>query len=240
MGMPVVVEIVDKDVSESCINEVFDYFTAVDERFSTYKNTSEITLFNEGKITEADFSNEMKTVFKLSEETKNLTNGYFDIYFNGKYDPSGLVKGWAIHNATNILRKNGFKNFYVEIGGDIEVEGYNNDGEKWSIGVRNPFKREEIVKVVYLTGKGIATSGTAVRGLHVYNPKANMPATEILSLTVIGENIYEADRFATAAFAMGEKGIEFIESLSGFEGYMIDHKGIATYTSGFNEYTYAK
>jgi thiamine biosynthesis lipoprotein len=65
------------------------------------------------------------------------------------------------------------------------------------------------------------------------------PAEEIVSLTVIGPNIYEADRFATAAFAMGEKGILFIEDLAGFEGYMINHEGLATFTSGFKEYTYA-
>jgi thiamine biosynthesis lipoprotein len=60
--------------------------------------------------------------------------------------------------------------------------------------------------------------------------------TDVLSLTVIGPNIYEADRFATAAFAMGEEGIRFIERLEGFEGYMIDRRGQATFTSGFTRY----
>lgn len=239
MGMPVVIEIIDATVSQESLDEVFDYFTLIDERFSTYKTTSEVTLWNEGKITSEQLSDDMKKVLQLSLETKEQTNGFFDIFFNGKCDPSGLVKGWAIHNAADILRKNGFKNFYVEIGGDIEIEGRNDKEEKWSIGIRNPFNREEIIKVVYLSGQGIATSGTAIRGLHIYNPKMKKQAEEILSLTVIGPNIYEADRFATAAFAMGEKGIRFIEDLPGFEGYMINHEGLATYTSGFKKYTYA-
>jgi thiamine biosynthesis lipoprotein len=239
MGMPVVVEIIDAMVSPKSLDEVFDYFTSIDERFSTYKTTSEITLWNEGKITDAQLSDEMKKVLDLSLETKEQTNEFFDIFFNGKCDPSGLVKGWAIHNAADILRKNGFKNFYVEIGGDIEIEGRNDKEGKWSIGIRNPFNREEIIKVVYLSGQGIATSGTAIRGSHIYNPKMKKPAEEIVSLTVIGPNIYEADRFATAAFAMGEKGILFIEDLPEFEGYMINHEGLATYTSGFEKYTYA-
>lgn len=240
MGMPVVVEIIDATVSQKSFDEVFEYFTLIDERFSTYKTTSEITLWNEGKIIDAELSDDMKKVLELSLETKEQTDGFFDIFFNSKCDPSGLVKGWAIHNAANILRKNGFKNFYVEIGGDIEIEGKNDKGEKWSIGIRNPFNREEIIKVVHLSlGQGIATSGTAIRGSHIYNPKMKKQATEIVSLTVIGPNIYEADRFATAAFAMGEKGILFIEGLPGFEGYMINHEGLATYTNGFKEYTYA-
>jgi len=48
--------------------------------------------------------------------------------------------------------------------------------------------------------------------------------------------VFEADRFATAAFAMGRKGIQFIEELPGFEGYMIDAQARATYTSGFERY----
>ena len=62
--------------------------------------------------------------------------------------------------------------------------------------------------------------------------------TDVVSLSVIGPNIYEADRFATAAFAMGQEGIRFIERLEGFEGYMIDRHGQATFTSGFTRYVY--
>ena len=68
------------------------------------------------------------------------------------------------------------------------------------------------------------------------NPKTKVAAAEIASISVIGPNVYEADRFATAAFAMGEKGIEFIEGLKGFEGYMIKNNQIAVMTSGFKKY----
>ena len=156
----------------------------------------------------------------------------------GKIDPSGLVKGWAIQKASNILTEKGFKNFYVEAGGDIQVQGNNADNKPWNVGIKNPFNQKEIVKVVYLHNQGMATSGTYIRGQHIYNPfKANELLNNIVSLTVIGPNVYEADRFATAAFAMGKEGINFIESLKGFEGYMINKEGLATMTSGFDKYT---
>ena len=44
----------------------------------------------------------------------------------------------------------------------------------------------------------------------------------------------EFDRFATAAFAMGQGAIGFIEETHGLEGYAIDRNGVATMTSGFN------
>ena len=46
----------------------------------------------------------------------------------------------------------------------------------------------------------------------------------------------EADRFATAAFAMGRDGICFIEQTPGLEGYVVDGNGRATLTSGFGAY----
>ncbi len=240
MGTPIIVEIHDDESKPELFEEVFDYFRYVDKKFSTYKDDSEITAINKKEITENNFSDDMKLVFKLSEETKKITNGYFDILTpNGSYDPSGLVKGWSIFNASQILKNKGIKNFYVEAGGDIQVSGKNNKNEKWCIGIQNPFnKKREVVKKVYLDDNGIATSGNYVRGQHIYNPKNKTDKLdEIVSFTVIGPNIFEADRLATATYAMGKEGIFFIENLNDFEGYMIDKNGIATMTTGFNKYT---
>lgn len=240
MGTPVIIEINDKEAKEEYFIEVFNYFRYVDQKFSTYKEDSEITAINKNKIKLSEMSEDMKTIFELGEETKKLTNGYFDIITpSGSYDTSGMVKGWSIYNASKILKKNGVKNFTVEAGGDIETSGKNKEGGKWCIGIQNPFsKKREVVKKVYLNDNGIATSGNYVRGRHIYNPKdKDDNLADIVSLTVIGPNILEADKFATAAYAMGKNGIFFIEKLAGFEGYAIDKNGLATMTTGFENYT---
>lgn len=237
MGMPVSVEIVDAAACEEDFDDVYDYFSQVDERFSTYKPNSEISRINRGEIQTVDFSAEMREVFELSELTKQQTNGYFDIRNAEIIDPSGLVKGWAIHNAAKLLAARGFRHFYVDAGGDVQVSGKNEQGMPWQVGIRSPFNQQEIVKAVQLDSQGIATSGTYVRGDHIYNPNDKTGIDDqVASLTVIGPNVYEADRFATAAFAMGAEGINFIESVPGLEGYSIDHHGIATYTSGFETF----
>ncbi len=181
----------------------------------------------------------MKEIFNLAEKTKKDTNGYFDILTpKNIFDTSGIVKGWAIWKASELLKKEGSNNFYIDAGGDIQACGRNTNNEPWKIGIRNPFKGEDVIKVLSLENKGVATSGTYVRGQHIYNPKDKKEKIEdIVSLTVIGPNIYEADRFATAAFAMGHDGIFFIENLPSFEGYMISKDGIATMTNGFEKYT---
>ena len=250
MGMPVQLEIVDPALQED-YDAIFDYFTSIDDRFSTYKDDSEISKINRAELTEAEYSVEMKEVLQLSEETKLATDGYFDIHTPaGIIDPSGLVKGWAIQNAADMLHAKGFTNFYVDIGGDIQTGGKNAEGKDWSIGIRNPLNvsdREEVVKVIYPRGKGIATSGSYLRGAHIYNPQQGQQSEgktdAFVSLTVIGPNVYEADRFATPAFAMGTPGMHFLASLAArgfgdFEAYAIDAKGMALFTPGFELYTY--
>lgn len=238
--MPITVELVDARVAAKDIDDVFSYFRQVEENFSVFKETSEISRINRGEISEADYSEEMKEIFEKSEQTKRETNGYFDINIEGKYNPSGLVKGWAIYRAAQLVKARGFKNFYINAGGDIQAYGGNSQGQPWSVGVKNPFHQEQIVKIIYLSigGLGVATSGTYIRGQHIRNPHDSaVPITDIVSLTVIGPDVYEADRYATAAFAMGKSGIGFIEQLDGFEGYVIDKDGLATMTTGFEKYT---
>ena len=179
----------------------------------------------------------MKLVLDLCEQTNQLTNGYFDIKHQGQLDPSGLVKGWAINNASHLLLDKGHRNFYIEAGGDIQANGTNTDGDAWAVGIRNPFNTQEIIKAIKLVDGGIATSGTYIRGQHIYDPRNSGQAiNSVKSLTVIGSSVYEADRYATAAFAMGLEGIGFIEQTPGLEGYMVDANQVATLTTGFERY----
>lgn len=238
MGMPITVTIVDKNASQQDLHAVFLFFQDIDNKFSTYKKDSEISQFNRKEISEKKLSYDMQEIFALSEQTKKETNGFFDIRKkDGTIDPSGLVKGWAIEKAAQLVSKRGFTNFYIDAGGDIQTKGCNKNNKPWVVGIRNPFNRNEIVKVIQLHGNAIATSGTYIRGQHVYNPhKRNSDLKKIISVTVVGPNIYEADRFATAAFAMQEQGIYFLERQKDLEGYMINKEGIATFTSGFGQY----
>ncbi len=235
MGMPVTVRIVGRAPRRS-FEAVFDLFAAVDTQYSTYKPGSEVSRVNAGLAGDA-WSEALRAVLALCEQTKQQTQGYFDVWHDGRLDPSGLVKGWAIQRASELLRRRGHEDFYIDAGGDIQTSGHNAAGEPWRVGVRNPFSRDEIVKVLYLSGEGVATSGASIRGDHIYNPLTPGTAPRALaSITVVGPNIYEADRFATAAYAMGQRGAAFVDALDGLEAYAIDRHGMATLTSGLARY----
>jgi thiamine biosynthesis lipoprotein len=237
MGMPITVEIVDGD-SSSLVDEVFAYFATVEKRFSIFKPDSEISALNQGRVAVADLSADMQDVLAIAARTKLETHGYFEIRrADGILDPSGIVKGWAIRNAANLVLSFGINNFFVDAGGDIQTSGRNADGGDWKVGIRNPFNEREIIKAVLPKGRGVATSGSYARGQHIYDPhRLGQQIEDIVSLTVIGDDVLEADRFATAAFAMGRAGIYFIEEMPSLEGYVVGTGGVATQTSGFGAY----
>jgi thiamine biosynthesis lipoprotein len=238
MGMPITIDVVGA-TDEGLLARAFEYFDAVDRRFSTYRPDSEIAAINEGRIAPGDCSAEMAEVLALAETTRWETRGFFDVRCqDGSLDPSGIVKGWAIRNVARLLSAAGAENFFVDAGGDIQPSGRNAAGDEWRAGIRNPFVADQIVKTICPRGQGVATSGSYVRGRHIYDPHdPENRLDEVVSLTVIGPDVLEADRFATAAFAMGREGIQFIESQPGLEGYAIDAHGIATMTSGFTALT---
>ena len=237
MGMPVTVEIAGR-AHDALFEAVFAHFAAVDARFSLYRPGSEICAINAGRVALSEASEAMREVLAIAERTKLETGGFFDVRrADGGLDPSGIVKGWAIRDAAAMLRAAGAMDFYVDAGGDIQASGKAPGGADWRAGIRNPFNAREIVKAVTLGDGAIATSGTYARGAHIYDPhRQSHDIGGVVSLSVLARDILEADRFATAAFAMGAKGIYFIEARPGLEGYAVDAHGVATQTTGFGAY----
>lgn len=235
MGMPIVLMSPDESVTSESIEEVFSFFAYVDKTYSPFIESSIVSRISRGEIGEPEYSDELSEIMAIAKRTKRATGGYFDVWHKGIFDPSGIVKGWAIAKAAEILGKY-TRNFYIEAGGDIQVGGLNDAGGPWQIGIRNPFERHQNIKVVALKNSAIATSGTAIRGQHIYDPIDNKKLDDIASISVIAPNIIDADRMATAAFAMGAKGIYFIEQLDGYEACAVMHDKTTITTTGWNQY----
>lgn len=239
MGMPITLDL--PGAGASALEPVFELFRAVDRQFSPFRPDSEVTALNEGRLEANAVSPALREVLALGETTRRQTEGHFDVVSpEGVLDPSGIVKGWAIARAAQAIRAAGHADFLIEAGGDIQAGGVNGEGQSWRVGIRNPFQPDQIVQVIKPGGRGVATSGSYVRGAHIWNPldpKADL--SRVVSLTVIGPDALEADRFATAAFAMGEAGIGFIDLYPGLEGFMIDCDGMSTQTRGFAALTEA-
>jgi len=172
---------------EAGLAEVTDYVKVVDQEFSTYKPDSQVSKIRRGELKIEDASAQMQEVWHLCEVARDLTDGSFDPWVvKGGYDPSGYVKGWAADKCVAILKAHGAENIQVNAAGDLSLAGGFENGKPWSIGVRSPENRFEVVKVFEIFDGAIATSGTYEIGAHIKDPHTGLIAIGARSATVLG------------------------------------------------------
>jgi thiamine biosynthesis lipoprotein len=172
-------------------------------------------------------------VLALCAEVQDTTGGYFSAYAGGDLDPSGLVKGWAIEQASELLRAAGSASHCVNGGGDVQCAGEFAPGQPWRIGVAHPLEPDKLAAVVVGNDLAVATSGVAERGRHLVDPHTGRPPDGLACVTVVGPRLTFADAYATAAFAMGAAAQSWIEQLPDHWGFGIDADGAAWRTGGF-------
>lgn len=156
-------------------------------------------------------------------ETNNLHT------FNGlefvKKDPrfqidfNAIAQGQSADVIASFLKKKGQKHFFIEVGGELVVQGVNGDGTPWIIGVDLPSDENSgmgtrsLENYLSMDHGGLATSGSYrkfytknnKRYSHTLDPKTGYPVDHhLLSATVIAESAALADAYATAFMTMGE------------------------------------
>lgn len=205
----------------------------VDTTFSTYQHGSEVNRFDRGELAAADCCAELRHILALCHELNRATGGFFDAWATPRFDPSGVVKGWSIEQASSILVAAGFPDHAIDGGGDIRLRGTPGPGTAWEVGVRHPRRREAYSAALSLGEAAVATSGTYERGAHVINPFTGRPATELASVTVVGPELTTADGYATAALAMGADAPGWLADLDGYEAQVVSEQGRGWSTPGF-------
>ena len=149
------------------------------------------------------------------ERLRERTGGFFDAYATGSFDPSALVKGWAVQRAADGLRIAGVERFCINAGGDVVAAG-----PAWRVGIRHPLDAHAVAAIVEAEDLAVATSALYERGGHVLTPSGR-PPEGVLSVTVTGPDLSIADAYATAALAMGSDGPAWTLGLDGYEAMTI-------------------
>lgn len=136
-------------------------------------------------------------------------------------DLSAIAKGWGVDQAAERLEAKGFRNYMVEIGGEVRAKGVNAKGEAWRIGISSPDPQIAVQRVIRISGLSVATSGdyhnyfeqNGVRYSHTIDPSTGRPIThKLASVTVIHPSCMTADAFATAIDVLGpDAGMELAE-----------------------------
>ncbi|KKJ95326.1 FAD:protein FMN transferase [Micromonospora sp. HK10] len=193
--------------------ETFGWLREVDARFSTYREDSEVCRVDRGELRPAEASADLRAVLARCADLWRETDGAFDAYATGRLDPSGYVKGWSAQVASDRLVAAGAPNHCLNAGGDVRVRGHSATGTPWRIGIRHPWDPTATCLVLAGTDLAVATAGNYERGHHVIDPHRGVPARGLRSVTVVGADLGVADAYATAAMAMGEAGIGWLDRL---------------------------
>jgi thiamine biosynthesis lipoprotein len=226
---------VDEALLNEGLTEVTEYVKKIDQIFSTYKSESEVSRVRRGELHIGEASPEMQEVWQLSLVAKELTDGSFDPWcVKGGYDPSGYVKGWAADYCVSILRKYGAENIQINAAGDLSLFGGVEGDEPWSIGIRSPENKFEVLKVFEIFEGAIATSGTYELGAHIKDPHTGLIAIGARSATVIGPDGGLCDALATALVVMGRDGAALFTKpeLAAYKVWVIDRNEDTAWTIG--------
>jgi len=149
-------------------------------------------------------------------------------------DLSSIAKGYGVDEVAALLRSLGYKDYLVEIGGEIFAAGRRKDNTPWRIGINRPRADaafDEVYRVIDMHNQAFATSGDyrnffeidGARYSHVIDPRTGFPVSNgVASVSIITATCAMADGLATAVMVMGvEKGLELIDRLDGVEGLIV-------------------
>ena len=165
-------------------------------------------------------------------------------------DLNAIAKGFAVDEISELLVAAGFKNYLVEIGGEVFAAGVRADGKNWRVGINRPRKDaafNEVYKAVPIANRAFATSGDyrnffeidGVRYSHVIDPRSGYPVSNgVVSVSIIADNCTLADGLATAIMVMGaEKGVQLVNRLDNVECFIVVEKSdgrlLDFYSPGF-------
>ena len=210
MGMPISVHVRAVEPTrpdlEAGVARVFAHLRKVDAVLSTWRADSDLLRLQHGELDEVHAW--VADVTELCLEAEERTDGLFRAWRRrdgGRltYDPTGLVKGWAVAGAAAHLDVVPEISYSIGAGGDIVVgagRGPSAAAPTWRIGIEDPRRPGAVARVVTVRRGAVATSGSAARGAHVVDPRTGWGITRSGSATVVGPELLWADVWATAAW----------------------------------------
>ena len=237
MGTMISLYLPEGGAASEAADAAFAWFHEIDERFSPFRAESEVSRVISGEIPIVQVSTDLAEVLEIAEAVEVLSDGAFDIRgfrLDGRPDPTGVVKGWAVDRAGELLVDAGLDRFFISAGGDVLVRGGQEWGVPWKVGIAHPFAPDAVALVLQGNDLAVATSGTTERGHHITDPHSGRAADELLTVTVAGPNLARADAYATAAFAMGTAGLRWVDALPGYYAAGITHDARLITTRGLD------
>jgi thiamine biosynthesis lipoprotein len=157
-----------------------------------------------------------------------------------RIDLGGFAKGYAVDNAGAILARRGIRHAIVAAGGDSRLLG-DRCGRPWTIGIRDPRRKGEVVALLPLEDASVSTSGDyeryfddgATRCHHLLDPRTGKSPDGVRSVTIVAPDGLTSEALSKTVFVLGAaRGLRLVESLPGVDAVVVDADGRLQYSSG--------
>jgi thiamine biosynthesis lipoprotein len=165
-----------------------------------------------------------------------------------RIDLGGFAKGYAADNAAAILARHGIRHAIVAAGGDSRLLG-DRCGRPWTIGIRDPRRKGEVVALLPLEDASVSTSGDyeryfddgATRCHHLIDPRTGKSPDGVRSVTVVAPDGLTSEALSKTVFVLGAaRGLQFVETLPGVDAVVVDADGRLHFSSGLLDGSAAK
>ena len=229
--------------TQNVIAQACEILHEADRTFSLYKPESPLSQLARGETRVADCPPVVGEIWDACDEWEKRTDGWFSAMTpQNTFDPSGVVKTWAATRAAEYILQAGINDFTMNAGGDVWLSDDLSVDQDWRIGISKPISIASpdagVLTVIDLKNtnfRAMATSGSAERGEHIWNPKAagKEAPTDLVQVSVVAEDLVTADVWATAAFAAGQRGVALLNAAPGIEALFILANGDLAATDNF-------
>ena len=233
----------DDAQTQSLITQACEILHEADRTFSLYKPESPLSQLSRGETSVAKCPPVVNEIWDACDEWEKKTGGWFSAMTpQNTFDPSGIVKTWAAKRAAEFIVAGGITDFTMNAGGDVWLSDGLTEERDWRIAISKTVSIASpdagVLTVIDLGGtkfRAMATSGSAERGDHIWNPKApgKEAPTELLQVSVVADDLVTADVWATAAFAEGQRAIAHLNEIEGIEALFVLANGDLAATDGF-------
>ena len=207
----------------------------VDLTFSTWRDDSWVSRLARGEVHLEECPPEVAEVLTIGLDAEMASGGAFSCLLPGpdgerRLDPTGVVKGWAVDRAARHLACLDDTDWVLSAGGDLLAHAAD-DRPAWRVGVEDPADPGRLLAVVPVHRGAVATSGTAHRGAHLWDARTGRTAAGLRQVSVVASTATVADVDATAAFALGAEGADWLAG-RGRYAVVVDADGAAEVVGG--------
>lgn len=209
MAMPFTLKWAGPTEDDSRVNNAIQatqrWLDTVDRDFSPFRADSLVSRMRRDELMTADMTEDFVTVYGLAMSAQSGTDGAFDPFFDGGYNPTGLVKGWAIECTVTdywqpLISRGVIMAAAVNGAGDMQMAVADDSDFTWHVGIESPFVHNQLIHQYSLQNGAVATSGISQRGEHIVGRAAE---DALVQATVIATSLTTADIWATSALVLG-------------------------------------